>query len=118
MIWEEVVVQLVEVTERNCGRSSFWIHKVVSQIREEVCEHQPCQRNMSMQPYVALVNVVVVGGGGGGVDLCCSLVVAIMPWSKLWEKILFRSFCTCGIVVVGCEKVKYMQYASDQILWL
>jgi hypothetical protein len=77
---------------------------------------------MSMQPYVALVNVVVVvgggGGGGGGVDLCCSLVVALMPWSKLWEKILFRSFCTCGIVVVGCEKVKYMQYASHQILWL
>jgi len=37
---------------------------------------------MSIQPYVALVNVVVVVGGGG-VDLCCSLVVAIMPWSKL-----------------------------------
>jgi len=79
---------------------------------EKVCEHQPCQRNMSMQPYVALVNVVVVGGG---VDLCCSLVVAIMPWSKLWEKFFFRSFCTHGIVVVGWEKVKYTQYASDQI---
>jgi hypothetical protein len=36
-----------------------------------------------MQPYVALVNVVVVVVVGGGVDLCCSLVVAIMPWSKL-----------------------------------
>jgi hypothetical protein len=35
MTWEEVVVQLVEVTERNYGRSSFWIHKVVAQIREE-----------------------------------------------------------------------------------
>ncbi len=72
-----------------------WYHRS----EKKISEHQPCQRNMSMQPYVALVNVVVVGGGG--VNLCRSLVVAIMPWSKLWEKILFRSFCTCGIVVIG-----------------
>jgi hypothetical protein len=69
-----------------------WYHRS----EKKVCEHQPCQRNMSMQPYVALVNVVVVVVGCG-VDLCCSTVVAIMPWSKLWEK------------------VKYTQYASDKI---
>ncbi len=66
-----------------------WYHRS----EKKVCEHQPCQRNMSMKPYVTLVIVVVVGG----VDLCCSLVVAIMPWSNLWEKILFRCFCTEGL---------------------
>jgi hypothetical protein len=53
---------------------------------EKVTEHQSYQSSHVNGAIGALVAVNLV---------------AILPWSKLWQKILFRSFGPSGIVLVG-----------------
>ncbi len=53
---------------------------------EKVTEHQSYQSSHVNGAIGALIAVNLV---------------AIPPWSKLWQKILFRSFGPSGIVVVG-----------------
>jgi hypothetical protein len=53
---------------------------------EKVTEHQSYQSSH-------------VNGAIGA--LVAGNLVAILPWSKLWQKILFRSFGPSGIVLVG-----------------
>ncbi len=69
-----------------------WYHR-----SEEVCEHQPCQRNMSMQPYVALVNVVAVIGGGGAVDLCALLWLLSCHGLNFGRKFFSDPFALVGL---------------------
>jgi hypothetical protein len=52
---------------------------------------------MSMQPYVALVNVVAVIGGGGAVDLCALLWLLSCHGLNFGRKFFSDPFALVGL---------------------
>ncbi len=73
-IWKEFSLQFLEVSERNDGKNSFWIlHNggIRSEKVTSILPHFTCQWSCH---------------SAGWCQSCCSLLEAILPWSKLLQK--------------------------------